>query len=104
MTTASPFPSLDRTSTISTHTCSKLDAPYRKCVLKGGAVELEARGAGRPLAARPTVWGLVRESAIRRLGKPLLTAYLVLLVLGAGIVGATAAWMYFGHVLAFRAR
>ena len=42
------------------------------------------------------VWGAVNESALRRLGKPLLLAYLVLLVVGIVVVGASLLWMRSG--------
>jgi len=46
--------------------------------------------------APATVWAVVKQSALRRLGKPLLLAYLVLLVVGIGVVAACVAWMYVG--------
>jgi hypothetical protein len=42
-----------------------------------------------PEGEPPSVWAVVKASALRRLGKPLLWAYLVLLVLGALVVAAS---------------
>ena len=44
----------------------------------------------------PTVWQTVKRSALTRLGKPLLLAYLALAILGAIGVLVSLAWMRFG--------
>ncbi len=44
----------------------------------------------------PNVLAVVKESAVRRLGKPTLIGYLVLLVAGIIGVGASVAWMFVG--------
>jgi hypothetical protein len=41
----------------------------------------------------PSVWAIVKASALRRLGKPLLWAYLVLLVFGVVAVAASLVLM-----------
>ena len=40
-----------------------------------------------------TIWAVVKQSALRRLGKPLLLAYLALLVFGLVVVGTCVAGM-----------
>jgi len=44
----------------------------------------------------PSVWAVVKMSALRRLGKPLLWTYLVLLVLGVLVVAASLVLMRVG--------
>ncbi len=42
------------------------------------------------------IWAAVRASAIGRLGRPLLLAYAVLLVVGIAAVLGCVAWMFLG--------
>jgi hypothetical protein len=42
-------------------------------------------------------WAVIKASALHRLGKPLLLAYLALLVFGVLVVLGSVAWMRFGH-------
>jgi hypothetical protein len=49
----------------------------------------------RPLA-HSRAWAVIRASALHRLGKPLLLAYLWLLAFGVVVVLGSLLWMWFG--------
>jgi hypothetical protein len=48
------------------------------------------------MASSAEVFAVIKASALRRLGKPLLLAYLALLVVAIVGVVASVAWMRFG--------
>ncbi len=56
----------------------------------------EARVPSGPVSHQPSVWAVIKASALSRLGRPLLLTYLALLVFGVLVVLGSLLVMRFG--------